>query len=209
MKQTDWNTYYKKPYKISGFTKGIITRELLTYLKKHIPAGTHPTMLEFGGGNSCFYELFNETFKPETYYIVDNNRVGLDAFSRRIGNRENTRLICEDILDMKSEYQCDVVFSVGLIEHFSEADTRRAIQSHFDVLRSGGLLVLGFPTPTILYRMTRKLSELLGLWIFHDERPLTVEEVNRTVTENGQLLEQKIIWPIFLTQAMLTIKKNK
>ena len=165
-------------------------------------------MMEFGGGNSCFYELFDETFQPKAYYIVDNNQVGLDEFSRKIGKRENTYLINQDILDPSLKVECDVVFSVGLIEHFSVENTRKAILSHFDVLKKGGILILGFPTPTFLYKITRKISELLGLWMFHDERPLKISEVLDTVSPFGELLEKKIIWSIFLTQAMLVIKKR-
>ena len=53
----------------------------------------------------------------------------------------------------------------------------------FNVLKKGGILILGFPTPTFLYKITRKTSELLGLWIFHDERPLSIDEVLADVRE--------------------------
>lgn len=208
MKKTDWDSYYNKPYKFAGFTKRIITRVLLKYIQQYIPIKNGITMMEFGGGNSCFYELFDATFQPKAYYIIDNNQVGLDEFSRRIGKRENTYLINRDILDPGLKVECDIVFSVGLIEHFSVENTRKAILSHFSVLKRGGILILGFPTPTFLYKITRKISELLGLWIFHDERPLKIGEVLDTVDQHGDLLEKKVIWPIFLTQAMLVIKKR-
>jgi hypothetical protein len=180
----------------------------MNYIKKHAPAETGFTMLEFGGGNSCFYQLFDSVFRPGKYYIIDNNKVGLEAFSRRIGKRENTVLLDRDVLAVDMDVEADVVFSVGLIEHFSVEDTRKAVLSHFQAVKKGGLLILGFPTPTFLYRITRKISELLGLWIFHDERPLKVDEVMETVDQHGDLLEKKIIWPIFLTQAMLVIRKK-
>jgi SAM-dependent methyltransferase len=207
MKKTDWDQYYRKPYRFAGFTKGIITRVVLKYLQTYAPKEKF-TMLEFGGGNSCFYEIFNRIFSPDKYYIIDNNREGLEAFGRRIGNPGNTVLLNRDILHWQEDIRCDVVFSVGLIEHFSVEDTRRAIGSHIDALKKGGILILGFPTPTFLYRITRKLSEMLGLWIFHDERPLKTAEVIEGLQERGEILEQKIIWPIFLTQAMLVIRKN-
>jgi SAM-dependent methyltransferase len=208
MKKTDWDGYYNKPYKFAGFTKRIITRVLLKYIQRYIPVKNNIAMMEFGGGNSCFYELFDRTFQPKAYYIVDNNQAGLDEFSRRIGKRGNTHLVNRDILDPDLKVECDIVFSVGLIEHFSVENTRKAILSHFGVLKKGGILILGFPTPTFLYKITRKISELLGLWIFHDERPLKINEVLNTVNQYGELLGKKIIWSIFLTQAMLVIKKR-
>ncbi|NIM13828.1 MAG: methyltransferase domain-containing protein [Candidatus Aminicenantes bacterium] len=208
MKKTDWNAYYRKPYKFAGFTKRIITRVVLKYIRKYSPVQRNFTLLEFGGGNSCFYELFNRVFEPDKYYIVDNNQVGLEELRRRTGERENTVLVNQDILDPDLDVECDLVFSVGLIEHFSVDNTRKAILSHFNVLKKGGILILGFPTPTFLYKITRKISELLGLWIFHDERPLTIEEVLNTANQHGELLDQTIIWSIFLTQAVVVIKKR-
>jgi SAM-dependent methyltransferase len=208
MKKTDWNTYYSKPYKFAGFTKRIITRVVLKYIRKYSPPQGNFTMLEFGGGNSCFYELFNRVFQPDKYYIVDNNQVGLEAFRRRTGERRNTVLVNRDILEPGPDVECDLVFSVGLIEHFSVENTRKAVLSHFSVLKKGGILILGFPTPTFLYKITRKMSELLGLWIFHDERPLAIAEVLDTTGQYGELLDRTVIWPIFLTQAVLVIKKR-
>lgn len=208
MEKTDWNRYYEKPYKFAGFSKGVITKIVLKYIKKYAPAETDFSIMEFGGGNSCFYELFDQTFHPKKYYIMDNNQVGLDAFHRKIGKRENTELLNRDILDPGPVVKNDIVFSVGLIEHFSVKNTREAILSHFRMLKKGGILILGFPTPTFLYKITRKLSELLGLWIFHDERPLKIDEVLETVNKHGELLEKKIIWPIFLTQAILVVRKT-
>lgn len=211
MKKTDWDSYYEKPYKTSGFLKGIVTRRLLNVIKKYSPVEKGVSLLEFGGGNSCFYELFDRTFEPSGYYIVDNNQVGLNRFAERIGERPNTHLMNRDILDTagSGDIQCDIVFSIGLIEHFSPENTRKAILSHFKVLKRGGLLILGFPTPTFLYRITRKISEILGLWMFHDERPITIGEVLETVDGHGCVLEKKIIRAIFLTQAMVVIKKDK
>lgn len=208
MKATDWDSYYKKPYKFAWFSKSIITKIVLNYIKKYAPSETQFAVAELGGGDSCFYELFEKTFCPEKYYIVDNNRVGLDAFSRRIGKRENTILINKNILELDHEVKCDIVFSVGLIEHFSAEKTKQAILSHFKVLKKGGILILGFPTPTFLYKITRKISELLGLWIFHDERPLKIDEVRDITNKYGELLKKKIIWPILLTQAILVVKKR-
>ena len=112
-----------------------------------------------------------------------------------------------DIMDLDLKIESDIVFSVGLIEHFSVENTRQAVLSHFKALKEDGILILSFPTPTFLYKITRKIAELLGLWIFHDERPLKIDEVLETVNKHGELLERKIIWPIFLTQAMLVVRK--
>jgi cyclopropane fatty-acyl-phospholipid synthase-like methyltransferase len=75
----------------------------------------------------------------------------------------------------------DIVFSVGLIEHFAPAETARAVAAHFKYLRPGGTAIITFPTPTWLYRAVRGLAEATNNWIFQDERPLQLQEFERAV----------------------------
>lgn len=211
---TDWDQYYKKPYKTTSFSRPITIKHVLGYLKKYAPADRNFSITEFGGGNSCFYDTFKAELKPSRYYIADNNQTGLDAFRQRVGENKDGNsdteivLLNRDILDFKDDWQSDIVYSVGLIEHFSVEDTREAVLAHLQVLKPGGLLLIGFPTPTFLYRITRTIAQLLDLWIFHDERPLNKEEVLETLRPHGDILETSILWPIFLTQAFIALRKN-
>ena len=209
-KQTDWDHYYDKPYKSAGFTKPIIIKRMIHYIKTFSPNAKGFSITEFGGGNSCFYQPFMQVFSPSKYCIADNNQTGLEAFSTRFKGYDpnHTELLQQDILNLDKQWQSDIVFSVGLIEHFSVADTRKAIEAHLEVLKPGGLLILGFPTPTWLYRISRKVSELLGLWIFHDERPLKREEVLETLRPQGDILHNEILWSIIFTQAFIILKKH-
>ncbi len=209
-KTTDWDNYYKNPFKFAGFFKNFIIGRLYKLIRKHASAPKDFSILEFGAGNSCFYQLFQEKFQPSAYYIVDNNQVGLDAFCQRFGKQDNTILLNHDVLQENAieALDCDVVFSVGLIEHFSVENTRQSIMTHLKVLKENRILVLGFPTPTFLYRITRKISQWLGMWMFHDERPLKIKEVVDVLKPHGDVLETQIIWPIFLTQAMVVFKKK-
>ncbi len=205
---TDWDRYYRHPYKTAAITRRHTTSVLIKLIERHADTTANLSIVELGGANSCFYQKLEERFSPRRYAIIDNNAPGLSLLRERIGENPSVALHNEDVLDLTSAPEGDLCFSVGLIEHFSPEDTKRAIVSHFRVLRKGGLLVLGFPTPTFLYRITRKVSELLGLWIFHDERPLGMEEVLKEVREHGCVLEKKIIWPIFLTQGVIVARKS-
>ena len=95
---------------------------------------------------------------------------------------------------------CDVVFSFGLIEHFGPADTREAALAHYRLLRPGGILIISFPTPMLLYRAARALFELMGAWKFSDERALSRWEVRATIEEEATVLLEKTMWPFILTQ---------
>ena len=80
--------------------------------------------------------------------------------------------------------------------------------AHFDALRPGGTLILTFPTPTPLYRATRRLIEMLGMWKFHDERPLGAAEVSEAIRERGDIVYQKTLWPLILTQHLIVARKR-
>ena len=87
-----------------------------------------------------------------------------------------------DVLaELPEDLRADLVFSVGLIEHFDAAGTARALHTHLQATRPGGVCLLSYPTPTLLYRVARRIAELTGQWRFHDERPLRLEEITPTM----------------------------
>lgn len=207
MKITDWDSYYSKPYKTAKYSRKITGNILINSIKSFIKEKNNFTIIELGGANSCSFQRLNDEFKPKKFIIVDNNQTGLDKFIERIDNKDNVIIQNDNILGLKEKYDCDLAFSLGLIEHFSEQDTRKAIISHFNSVKPGGIVIITFPTPTLLYRMTRKAAEILRLWIFHDERPLKYNEVEKTIKQHGEILHSKIIWSIFLTQYIVVAKK--
>ncbi|MBU1194136.1 MAG: class I SAM-dependent methyltransferase [Proteobacteria bacterium] len=209
MKKTNWTKYYDKPYKTASFTRRITGRELVGAIKKHFGSTQGMSLTEIGGANSAFLELLLQELKPSEYAIIDSNATGLEKTRERIQPQDNVQLLQKDILTGAFDRQTsDLVLSVGLIEHFDQKGTQKAIQAHFEILKPGGYAVITFPTPTFLYRISRFISQKLGLWIFHDERPLMITEVLETAQNYGRLLEYKIIWPIFFTQGLAVFKKN-
>jgi putative flippase GtrA len=207
---TDWDKYYDRPYKTATFSRKITENNLHRLIKNYIGSEQgHLALGELGGANSCFYDGIQKKIKPSQYHIFDNNQLGLDKLKGRIGTHSQTYLHNANVLGIKEDLNLDLVFSVGLIEHFSTKDTRKAIGAHFSILKPEGIAIISFPTPTFLYRISRCISELLGLWMFHDERPLTRGEVVNTIKDYGTILSEKIIWPIFFTQRIMVIRKDK
>jgi hypothetical protein len=101
-----------------------------------------------------------------------------------------------------------LVYSVGLIEHFDPPETRKAVLAHFQPLKRGSIVIVTFPTPTLLYRIARRLIEWAGMWQFPDERPLKPAEVLASIAECGDVLFQKTLWPLILTQHMIVARKR-
>lgn len=207
--RTDWDLYYSKPFKSATFTRRITENVLQRLIKNYTDASNDKLLIgELGGANSCFFDSIKARFGPAEYHIIDNNRFGLLKFQERVKNLDSVFLHNDDILNLNLKLALDMVYSVGLIEHFSPEDTRKAVEAHFRILRPNGVAIISFPTPTFLYRISRFLSETLGLWIFHDERPITEEEISSAVKDYGTILYSKIIWPILLTQRIVVVRKT-
>jgi SAM-dependent methyltransferase len=204
---TDWDRYYLKPYRAATVSRAIVGRRLRRLIARHMEGARHFTITELGGANSCFYDMLARDFAPATYTAVDTNALGLDHLRQRA---PAAHVMHRDILCLEGAAVpgSDLVFSIGLIEHFSPADTARAVAAHFRFVRPGGLVVISFPTPTWLYRLARSISEALGLWIFHDERPLRLAEIAPLLRSLGTLRDDFIIWPIGFTQHMIALRAH-
>ena len=172
------------------------------------PPDRQLAITEIGGANSCFMESILAKIPCRSYDVIDTNSYGLWLLEKKAGLSPVVRLHRQNVLDLSLDSKADVVFSVGLVEHFDPAETRQAVLSHFDILRSGGIAIVTFPTPTWLYRASRKLIEALGMWKFPDERPLTPSEATGAVKERAAILEQKTLWPLILTQHMIVARKR-
>ncbi len=204
--RTDWDSYYARPYRTASLTRKYTASVLVDLLRNH--GGVGAAILEFGGANSCFIEQILDEIAPARYDIVDNNQLGLDLLKCRYPRDERVSVIRGDVLSMhEPERLYDIVFSVGLIEHFDPAGTARAVAAHFSYLRPGGTAIITFPTPTWLYRAVRGLAEATNNWIFHDERPLRLAEFESAIANLGRVESARILWPLILTQYCVVVRK--
>ena len=204
---TDWTGYYQKPFFLSRVTRPAGVRRLIGLLKAHgVPQGG--SFVELGGGNSCIYDAIDGEFAPATYAVVDQNELGLRLFRNRAGRHANVVTSqCNLLTDRVPGNGYDVVLSIGLIEHFDKSGTRIIVKKHFEAARTGGLVLITFPTPTRVYRWSRGIAEALRMWRFPDERALAVSEVVDTCRELGTVLHTSIgAWTPF-TQAIVLVRK--
>jgi SAM-dependent methyltransferase len=209
MKKMDWDQYYQSPVRTSLYSRRITENLLVRLIREFAPNSGRPlTIVELGGGNSCFLDRILRDVRPGAYHVIDNNQHGLDLLSKRLTKGLPVLTHHDDVLDLNLDLRADCVFSVGLIEHFDESETRIAILKHFDLLKAGGIAIITFPTPTLLYRATRSAASLLRIWRFPDERPLRMAEVGPCVAEKADVVYEKINWPIFLTQKVVVARKR-
>ncbi len=204
---TDWNAYYRSTPFTARLTRRYTSSVLVKTMQRY-SSGAGSCLVELGGANSCFLERIAQEVAPRTYHVIDTNEYGLELLSRRVV--KNSRLVLHrgDVRDRPPDIRADLVFSVGLIEHFDPEDTARAVDTHFKMLKPGGCVILSFPTPTLLYRVARLLTEAAGLWKFPDERPLQRDEVAASVSRHADILHERILWPLVFTQRMVVARKR-
>ncbi len=205
---TDWDAYYRRPAGPVKFTRRISAQKIAQTLG---PSLDKPDLriCEFGGANSCFAEGFLQRKNVARYHIVDLNEFGVGLFRGRHASDPRATGEVANALSLPDREQAfDIVYSVGLIEHFNVEDTRRCIQSHFELCCKGGLVLITFPTPTALYRIIRAAAETVRMWRFPDERPLRFKEVESVCEQYGRIEHKSINWMIGLTQGYVLYRKT-
>ncbi|MEY3788759.1 MAG: hypothetical protein RIQ94_1158 [Pseudomonadota bacterium] len=212
IKKTNWDAYYGNSSSLSSITRNITIKNIAKIIDNIILIDNKwqpQKIIELGGANSCLYDHIKNKFKPNQYLVIDNNKKGLDLLKKKFGNDGVLLIKNADILNYTvSNENADLIYSVGLVEHFDIEGTEKAIEAHFNMLKTGGYCIITFPTPTFLYRITRGLAEILNLWLFWDERPLHFDEVINTVNKYAKVLKTTINWSIILTQGIIVAQKR-
>ena len=127
---TDWDRYYDRPLATAKLTRRYTGHWLQTAIRKFAAGKDRLSVIEFGGGNSCFFEPLVTTLPIARYEVVDLDEKSLRLFEER-ARRENFPSVATSAhrADLQKEIPAlapaDVVYSVGLIEHFrAGADAR-------------------------------------------------------------------------------------
>lgn len=207
---TDWTRYYERPFITAHVTRRITAHRIV---KMVLAAGgfpeRHGSIIELGGGNSSFCDTVMHCLFAQFYTVVDSNPRGTLLFWMKHPDSYNYTNVCADILtlDPASLVHADLVFSVGLVEHFSEERTKIAIRRHFELAKPGGLVLISFPVPTFSYRLIRRAAEKLGIWRFPDERPIQLEDAVALCAEHGEIIDARLNRAILLTQGIVLVRK--
>jgi putative flippase GtrA len=205
---TDWNEYYRRPALFAPWTRRITGRGILRDLAHFSGGAPLGHVAELGGGNSAVLGAVRARFPDARLTAIDINPLGLRMLEARWrGDGRITAIEADVLTPVANPLGADVVFSVGLVEHFGVEDTARAIGAHFAHVKPDGLVLITFPTPTWLYRLARRAAEAAGVWAFPDERPLEVGEVTREMGRYGDVLGVRINWPIVLTQCVVVARR--
>jgi glycosyltransferase involved in cell wall biosynthesis len=204
--RTNWEEYYRHPFPTARWSRGIMSTTLREFVKTHAPRREPLRVLELGGGNSCFLDGLMEHFRMAPYTILDNSPEGMrlarERFAPAYGNR--VEYITDDVFAARIDLKFDLVFSVGLIEHFDDHAMAKLVGLHRRWAAEDGLVLIAVPTPTIFYRIIRTIAEILGIWKFPDERPVPRQRLAALMRDQGlQIVGERTLWSQILTQAII------
>lgn len=200
---TDWDQYYDRPAPTAHLTRRYTAHWLQAMMRRCSSGKSALSVIEFGGGNSCFFRGLAQALPIERYEIVDLNAKSLALFEQQAREVPTVKTAAHraDLLkEAPSLEPADIVYSVGLIEHFSPQGTREVARRHFSCVKPGGAVIITAPTPTWLYRTVRGAAEAIGVWAFPDERPLSPREIVSAGEDLGMLRHAATLWPQVLTQ---------
>ena len=200
---TDWDRYYDRPAPTAQLTRRYTARWLQATMRRYTAGKPQLSVIEFGGGNSCFFRGIAAALPVISYEIVDLNARSLELFEQQGREVPSIRTAAHraDLLkEVPALEPADIVYSVGLIEHFSPEGTREVVRRHFTCVKPGGVVIVTAPTPTWLYRAVRGTAEAIGVWAFPDERPLRPAEIVSAAEGLGTLRHAATLWPQVLTQ---------
>jgi len=133
----------------------------LVRLLRRITPGRNPRVLEVGAGGSLIlpYLAKHEGFRATGIdYSFGGCRLVAENFHMQ---GTGGGIVCDDFLQTSIQSgQFDLVYSLGLIEHFD--DLQSVVQIHLNYVRPGGMLLLVSPNLQGVYgKSLRRLAPLL------------------------------------------------
>lgn len=116
--------------------------------------------------------------------VLDVQREAADSYARSFGH--NGRFVLGDVISYASDEarcgQFDLVYSVGLIEHFP--DKSDILGAHVRLAKRGGLVLLYVPVDS---EDNRRLTSLCAEWENFGYRELLTPEELRRICESQEL----------------------
>ncbi|MFC1710994.1 class I SAM-dependent methyltransferase [Patescibacteria group bacterium] len=212
-KVTNWNSYDNND------PENILVRKLFldvvfnAYKKllKEIDFKTPVSILELGSGTGYTTLQIAKKIPTKKITIVDNNQTMLNIAKKTLKPVQcKKEFINKDLFKLKLKEKFDLVHSAGLVEHFGGEKKKQIFKLHAQLTKPKGYCIIYAPTPTISYRVIRKIYELLRTWQFTDEIPLKPNQLLSLIKNTGLIPKKtNYFWNHYwLTEIGVLAKKN-
>ena len=154
-----WETYWKeKPdvIEIRKKRRQLFLNEILSLFDKYLPVNENYHALEIGGAPGRYLMYFVKNFKYHAHSL-DYSKIGNEQTEKYFATAGIPIKVYERdlFLDNTDLPKFDVVFSLGLIEHFENPEL--VVSKHVELLKPGGILLLGAPNFSGIYHLFLKI----------------------------------------------------
>jgi len=151
-----WETYWETGNsKKKNNRPSLCVLEILKAFDLYLPAEKDLKILEIGGAKGEYLLYLVKRFGYEGYsldYSSAGNEATLETFLKA---GKKVKVYERDLFADNSDLPLfDIVFSLGLIEHFDDPVT--VVESHLKLLRPGGILLIGVPNYSGIYHLVLK-----------------------------------------------------
>ncbi len=192
-----WDLHWKEINKFLFFYERIQENQFKMY-KKLIgnKISSNSKILELGGGSGILSSRLVNEYDCDSV-IIDNSFKAKQIFEKKQPNKKiNYKLMNAFELNEKNKY--DLVFSDGLIEHFTGKKQEKLIEMHKSAVKDSGSIILVVPRKSKRYFILSNLMKFFGLWNFGFEKPFSLIELRGLCTKNGLMVHKdfKGIWEI-------------
>ncbi len=184
-----WENYWKNreqnAVEIKRTKKTLSTNCLLDVFDKYLPVNENFHALEIGGAPGQYLIYMHRHFKYHVHSLDYSD----------IGNRQTVKNLSNVNIEVKVYEKdlfagnlteglprFDLVYSLGFIEHFE--NVTEVVKKHIDLLKPGGILLLGVPNLRGIYRWFLKQTAPEHLSI-HNLETMKIENWERFERELG------------------------
>jgi SAM-dependent methyltransferase len=171
-----WDEYWQGRGLPAEIRKGksLYIDALLEAFEAYLPRGESKTALEIGGAPGGYLAFMHRSLGYDVS-VLDYSELGCRMAEKNFDLLGIPAVVYPgDLFDSADRLpRFDLVFSLGLIEHFS--DPERVVEAHLRYLKPGGTLMIGCPNflglnRTIVKRLAPSLLESLDAEVTTAER---------------------------------------
>lgn len=161
----------------SSYEERLLEQLISLGIEKYNPK----SIMEIGCGNSNWLPYIEKKYHLKIYGI-DYSEIGCEMVINKLKNENNKKnIFCIDFFDEETVGKIpkvDLIFSLGVVEHFS--NTKDVLRIYLSMLSDGGILLTEIPNMT---RINGWLTKIYQPEVYKIHKILTIADLKRYYQE--------------------------